>query len=381
MSAEAAVVPRPSIVRTFGAYRTSRENNYDFLRFALASAVVFAHAYDAVNRGAFDEPLLGFTLGQFEIGQLAVAGFFIISGLLVTGSWERSPNFYDFIKNRVLRIYPGFVVCWLICMFVVAPLSGLTWEQYRSQINVPLWIVKIALLRGFGGYFSFPANAEHMLNTSLWTIPYEFGCYLMVAALASFRRIRRQTIVAAAALSYVVVALGAISDPRTNGYFPSAVQHAASVVAKIPAAPLVCYFLMGAAFYILMERIVFSWKIALVALVSIVVAMKAPPLLAFVLPASLTYLLFFIAYHPQINFRGFGRRGDLSYGIYLYGWPIEQLLARFFEPWLNGNRLFLLAMLPVCGLAYASWKLVEQPFLRLKRRAPRSPVGSARPAI
>ena len=372
--------PAPAAKLTFADVSRGRDNNCDFVRFMLAALVVLAHAFLALDRGTVVQYdlLNGASRYQTQLGHLAVHGFFTISGALILASWERSTTLHDFIRNRVLRIYPGFIACYLLCLFVVAPLSGLTWQAYVDQLNLPLAAIKMLLLRGFGGFETFPNNAHHMLNGSLWTIPFEFGCYLLIAMFAIFGRYRRQAIPIGAAIAYVLYMFRGLAEGQTFEGVPSPLRAVLLGLAHLPGPPEVCLFLFGAVFHQTKHRIPFSGKLALLALGLTAVAFRVPPTLQFVLPFTLPYLVFFVVYHPQLKLHGFGKRADLSYGIYLWGWPVEQMLVRFFEPQLNGVLLFLLALPLTAILALASWKLVEAPFLRLKRRrAPSAVTASA----
>src|SRR5215475_7230008 len=240
--------------RNFGDYSAKRDNNYDFVRFVLASSVVFAHGFHALNRSdVFYEPMLGVTRDQLQLGHLAVHGFFVISGWLVTQSWQRSGKFVDFLRKRALRIYPAYLVSYLVTLFVIAPLGGMTSEQYSHELNLPLSFVKMALLGGFGGFTAFPHNPQHTLNTSLWSIPVEFGCYLMVAAFAVFRAYRVRAVVAGAIFLYLAVAVGKL--PTEFGF-----------------TEYVDSFLIGSSEFLLRDRIPFSGRVAAVALAAFVIA-------------------------------------------------------------------------------------------------------------
>src|SRR5262245_9967431 len=194
----------------FADLMVGRGNNFDFIRFALATFVVFSHSSHALNRGDHDlDPLLGLTWNQERLGNLAVNGFFAISGCLVTASWERSARALDYFRKRVLRIYPGFVVAWLVCILVVAPLSGLAWADYAANIRPGWWLLKIVLLRGFGDVYVFPNNPMHSLNTVLWSIPVEFACYILVAVVGALGILgRRRFILAMNAVVLAMVVLG-----------------------------------------------------------------------------------------------------------------------------------------------------------------------------
>ncbi|QHV97441.1 acyltransferase family protein [Spirosoma endbachense] len=134
---------------------TDRKNNLDFFRFILATTVVFSHAYVIYYGTAnYTEPLWVFSGKQVGFGTVALNFFFIISGFLVLQSWDQNPNYFAFIKKRILRIYPGFIVIYLLCAFVFAPLGNSTPIQpfqnsstYWAQINIPDLIYNIFLLR------------------------------------------------------------------------------------------------------------------------------------------------------------------------------------------------------------------------------------------
>ena len=101
-----------------------RENNFNFLRFALAVLVLFSHSFSLIHGGDRWDWLYILTRGQVFGGGLAVDGFFIISGSLILQSWLRSLSAGDYLRKRALRIYPGYLVCALLCIFVVGPIAS-----------------------------------------------------------------------------------------------------------------------------------------------------------------------------------------------------------------------------------------------------------------
>ena len=88
-----------------------------------------------------------------------------------------------------------------------------------------------------------------------------------------------------------------------------------------------------------------------------------------VLPFTGSYLAFYIAFHPGIKLSGFAKKGDLSYGMYLYAWPVQQTLTYFFYKHLNPLLLFLLAVPVTYLLAWLSWHYIEKTFLKLKNKS------------
>ena len=101
-----------------------KENNLDFIRFSLALLVLFCHCF-VMYYGTEDtvEPLIIATHKQLSLGSLAVNYFFVISGFLIFQSWDKSHNFIDFLKKRILRIFPGFIVASILCLVLFAPLG------------------------------------------------------------------------------------------------------------------------------------------------------------------------------------------------------------------------------------------------------------------
>src|ERR1700723_1053671 len=104
--------------------RSMKENNFDFLRLALAVLVIFSHSFPLGAGSEMHEPLRVLTHGQMTFGAFAVDLFFVMSGFLIAGSAERSRSLRLFLKKRVERIYPAFLVCTVLMVLVVLPLSG-----------------------------------------------------------------------------------------------------------------------------------------------------------------------------------------------------------------------------------------------------------------
>jgi len=137
----------------------------------------------------------------------------------------------------------------------------------------------------------------------------------------------------------------------------------------------VTYFLAGSLFFLLRTYIPFSPGLAVLALAIALVGCRFRHGMDLLMPFAGTYLIFFIAFNPQLPFANFGKRGDFSYGIYLYAFPVQQLLVQW-----TGNRLgvmahFAAATCVTVVLAFLSWHLVEKHFLRMKPRS--TPAASA----
>ena len=98
-------------------------NSLDLFRFVLASGVVISHCFpiDWINSGI--QPLEKFSNHSTDLGNICVLGFMVISGFLITRSYEATNNLFIFSINRFLRIYPAFVACLIFTTFLLAPIS------------------------------------------------------------------------------------------------------------------------------------------------------------------------------------------------------------------------------------------------------------------
>lgn len=206
------------------------------------------------------------------------------------------------------------------------------------------------------------------VNGSLWSVRYEFLCYLAVAAFGLLGILGRRPLVVAAWL----FCLGVHAGQVYLGW-------------KVPGSRLswlYCYpdfwprvmsaFLAGTVAYLYRDRVVLSGRLCLAALALLLifgVALPSWKLLPLLTPTAGAYALLYVAYTPVGRLPGFARYGDFSYGMYLYAYPIQQLLVQAFGPRLNVGTLFLSAWAISLAFAVTSWYLVESPFLRLKRPA------------
>jgi peptidoglycan/LPS O-acetylase OafA/YrhL len=176
-----------------------KTNNLDFLRFFFATIVIYCHCY-ILYYGTEDtvEPLWVLSNGQMSIGTFAVNFFFILSGFLIYQSWENSATAGSFLMKRFLRIYPGFIVASLLCLLVIGPFGTADfytpfgyWTEYYQRIDWLKALTNLALLREVEVPWSFNnLPIANVVNGSLWTIRYEFYCYLLILLFGSLKLFR-----------------------------------------------------------------------------------------------------------------------------------------------------------------------------------------------
>jgi peptidoglycan/LPS O-acetylase OafA/YrhL len=354
---------------TFAAAGRSRNNNFDFLRCALALMVLYSHCYPLTYGKDAGDPLFRVINGNDDFGRIAVAGFFTLSGFLIANSWAGSGGLLDFLRRRALRIYPGFIVAVLFTAFVIAPFAlaerPTFWLLLRRAIR-GIFTVNDAYLPGIFG------NNPHAgaANGSLWTIWYELVCYLVIAALGVIGLIRKPWVILACFIASFAVCMTAdfvstVPPERVNATLRSIF---ATKMTWYMGPRLFMFFLAGSCFWAYRNRIPQSGMIALLCAAGLIAASFGGRFaLHAALPILGVYLLLWIAFSDSIPLHRFGKYGDFSYGLYLYAFPVTQSVvclthARFAPP------MLAIIVLPLTFLlAFASWHLVERPFLRLKR--------------
>ncbi len=349
-----------------------RSNLFDFLRCALAVLVIYSHSYALLAGSDATEPLYRWSHGQITWGGLAVDGFFLISGYLITQSWMRSKRPGDFFLNRVLRIFPAFTVIVALGVLVVAPLSS----ERAPEINVGAWLLGTLNLQGYSPAGTFPNNPfPGAVNGSLWSISYECWCYVGVALLGMGALLKRRVLVSAIFLLTIATSIVFVClHLEPGGKILGVIFGEPSVWAR-----LLPYYLAGTTFYIWQDRIPLSWPLATLSAALLVAgALLAPWVVALTYPLALTYLLLFLASRPIPKLVDWARYGDLSYGLYLYAFPMQQLLVRWLRP-TEPLALFTLATPLVSVCAFVSWHAIEKPFLELRPSRRLKPAAVALP--
>ena len=338
-----------------------RANNFDALRFVMATVVVFSHSFPLAGY-LTDKPL--HRHGQDgSLGDMAVGGFFVLSGFLIGQSWDRRRGFWAFIRKRVLRVYPGFVAAAAVCAFAVPALLGLDvgWPAVgRFLAGVPrLWDPSDPA--------AFAANPHpHATNGSLWTIPYEFRCYLLVAALGAAGLLASSRFLVVAFL--VLVALATVGRAWET---PHPFNHVTLDPHQL--FRLTAYFLVGALAHRGRHQLPWTNRGAIVAAAAMLAAVLIRPTWNLLMPLAVGYLSFWFAFHPRVRLHGFARRGDFTYGMYLYAFPIQQFCVYLIGGPMSPLALFAIAWPLSVVAGVLSWHLVERPFLpAARRRAGRS---------
>ena len=334
-------------------------NNFDSLRLIFAILVILSHSFP-LTRGSNDtEPLMWLTHGQITFGNISVWAFFVISGFLITQSWQRTPKIVKFMKRRVGRIYPGFAVAGLLTALIVVPIAA----DPATYLPISLQSYFLNTLRL--QIFQFPALFMHnpqpnVLNGSLWSVAYEFWCYIGVMLLGLVGLLRRRPVVVV--LFFLVIGLHLYMD--ISGWAPSG-----AILGQIFGYPpfwatVLPFYLAGTLFQLYGGHKLLRLPFIGIAAALLIASNFIPHGLILTMPTCGAYLLMALAYLPSLHPLNLGRYGDFSYGTYLYAMPIQQLLVLRahgqISPWL----LFAEAAPLTILVGTLSWFLVERHFLQ-----------------
>lgn len=372
MTASGAVttdVPRrrPS-ARTLGSALDGSDNALNAIRLCLALLVILGHAFPL---GGF-EPI---KVGPFVHGGLhgyAVEAFFVISGYLIFASGMRTTTL-GYLWRRLLRIYPAWFAAITATAFIAAPLGarlepGATWE-WRSALGYVLGALDLKPSQDGVDSTLLTVPWAGTWNGSLWTLFYEAAAYLGIALLCAWAPVRSRlaklvpAAAAAMTLAYVALPPGAVA-----GMLPEAIGSIAENGLR-----LWTFFAWGMVAYIYRDRIRAT---RLVAAGAGIVFLLAAHLTG--IPAWMSTALTLPSLSIAVLFAGvllpwrFGRTTDLSYGTYVYAFPVQQLLILLGVAQYGWAATAVACVVGTLPLAWLSWKLVEQPALRMKRIVPAS---------
>jgi peptidoglycan/LPS O-acetylase OafA/YrhL len=348
-----------------------RANNFGSLRLLFAVLVILAHAPELVD-GDRSRELLTQVFGTLSLGEVAVDGFFLVSGYLITASYCAKRSFGYFVLRRVRRIYPAFVVASLLCIAVVAPLSGGDLAAASPlQTLLRLSLLLMPVVPGAFAELPYP-----LLNGAMWTIPCEFGCYLLLGLVGTARALRRRGRYLA-----LLAGLGTLLALRWL-YLPIG-QPGDALGSLSEMIRLTFVFACGGAFRLFADRIAYTRRGAAAAALLLLPLMFSRPLAEPAFAILGGYLIFWFAFAVRPNALSRATaQVDPSYGLYLYAWPLQNLLIAAIpgiSPWTVAG-LALAAAIP---LGILSWYLVERPMLLDRpgaRDAIRLGAGGAVPA-
>lgn len=329
-----------------------RFKNFDAIRLVAASLVILSHSWMIAYAEDKTEPVNMLT-GRI-LGTYCVSTFFIVSGMLVTESAVSRPGAVGFLWRRALRIVPGFVVCLAISFLTVAFLFSTVPPLTFLRTNLSSIVQHFLFLDGSGWlahvqlYDVNAAHTEQEINGSVWTLQFEFICYIWLANFIAARWLNPAILIGIVAAFTYILASDNYGDFTTNlaNAFPP--------------------FCSG----------VFAWYLSrmhkpratIMAACVAAMALSIPlHILPYTFPILAAYVVLYLGVSAPFNVHFPKWIGDMSYGVYLWGWPVQQLVRRWQGP---GSTALenAAASLPIAlAMGYLSWHLLERQALKMKR--------------
>jgi len=350
----------------------NRGPGFETLRLVAASAVVLHHSLRIEHDIVLDDWLFQFSGGYTQLGLLAVSVFFALSGFLITPGLIKSGNVIGYLSRRFMRIMPLLATIVVATALVIGPLfSSVPVTEYYTSAQTWRYLKTISTFLSLQLPGVVDYDGGDTINGPIWTLHFEWMCYLLLAGLAAAKVLSNRWLFLAlyvAALLVMVMVMGTIpyDDARGRAYV---------------FLFLFGYFGAGVLLYLFNDRVRWSRGLMLLAL-ALLVGAYATPFDYFIAPLLTAYLVVGLGL-MRFPATPLTRGVDLSYGVYLTHSVILMMLMNIhpFQSWIA---LFAVCLPLSCAAAFLTWKFIEAPALAHKdwpERMARAVLGRVLPSL
>ncbi|MGG9971786.1 acyltransferase family protein [Ferruginibacter sp. SUN002] len=330
-------------------------NNFNFLRLVGAILVIFSHSFYITGEDALESVNL-LTHNQFEASAFGLCIFFFISGFFVTKSAIDSETVLLFLKKRFLRIFPALITLVVLSVFVMGPIiTQLTVKEYFLNVETWKYLTTISgfkIQMNLPGVFTDNHFNVNSVNTSLWTISLELKLYVSLIILVTL--LRNKKVLKYAMLSLLLTCYTVLAFKTTMDY--------------VITINLVSVFCLGSFVYLAELNKKQVWiSLLTISIAYVFLKLTNPSHFnpAFLLLPVLSLPVFLIGFSQKIKLR---INHDISYGIYIFAFPIQQIIYQIADYNISTFPLFFFTLLITIPLAFASWIFIEKPCIQLKHK-------------
>lgn len=332
-----------------------RNNNLNIMRLTAALLVIINHSVPLAMGDKYGDFLNQYSGTRLSLGAIAVSFFFITGGYLIQKSGEHRPGFWNYWKARIIRIFPPLFVCVVLCTFVLGPLMtdlrmGVylkTADTYKYLLNSVFWL-----------HHELPGVFEQNIynstvNGSLWTLPVEFVCYIVCFIGIHIKLTTKKRLKYTIPLA-VLITIAVLYITRGSVFMLIIVRTCVS-------------FYIGMCYYVYREKVPMDIRLFWMSLAlfvgTILLHMDVLAMLVF-----FPYVVLYLAFGTRYKVRWLDRFGEVSYGTYLWGFPVQQTVCALFGGEMKWYLNLLISAPLAVLLGWCTYKCVEQPIARLVKK-------------
>lgn len=341
----------------FNSSKNNR-NNFTLLKLLAAYFVLVSNSYVVLQK-TDNQPALFYNGKNITFGSIGFSIFFTVSGFLLTQSLFNSDSLKHYLWKRFLRVFPALIVANLICIFAGSFITNLSVRDYLFNNATWSYLFKNSTL--VVNQFSLPGVfsnlKDHTVNASLWSMAIGAGCFLLLFVGAYFIVIRKWLHLACFVLFEVLRVYLRVKD-----------NYEISHLNINSIFTFGTFFYAGSLLYVFKDDIQFKWFYA-----NILMAIALATVYTFLEPITISiffaYCFIIIGTSKEIiNLKGY----DFSYGVYLYAFPIQQVLILYLGYSINVWFHVVISVVVATIAAHFSWTFIEKPFLKKKNQANRA---------
>lgn len=336
-------------MHTLSSPTALKSENLQFIKFIAALAVILSHSF-SINGNVYGKEFFNrYTDGALALGDISVSVFFICGGYLISASLNKNNGFCRFFKARIIRLVPPLAFVVVICTVLGCFFSTLTLPEYYSDMGTYKYLLNIVFVPVHSLPGVFKTNPKTAVNGSLWTLPVEFADYICVFILFKLGLADKKKFIFT--LPFPIAAI--IIERYLPGVLAAAVR------------PTVLFYI-GAAFFVYRDKIKLSFMTASVLLLifALLIYFKLPDIAVyFCLPYVILYISFGLKQLPK----AVGNLGNISYSMYLWGFPVQQSFLHFFgicDPYFS----FCICAVITIALAYVTYLICEKGIVKFRQK-------------